>query len=79
MLPDPAVRPLITVDEFVACAGGRLRRTAVYDACRRGEIPSRRIGRKLLIPTAAAWRLFDLDPTGRDEGGGTTDHPASVD
>jgi excisionase family DNA binding protein len=36
-------------------------RTATYDAVRRGEIPSIKIGRKLVIPTAAVRRLLELD------------------
>ena len=39
-----------------------LGRTAFYDAVRKGEIPSRRIGGKILIPRAELVRLFE-DPT----------------
>jgi excisionase family DNA binding protein len=31
----------------------RLGRTAAYDAARRGELPTRRLGRRLLVPVPA--------------------------
>jgi Helix-turn-helix domain len=30
-----------------------LRRSAAYEACRRGQVPSRRIGRRIVVPVAA--------------------------
>jgi hypothetical protein len=33
---------------------------------RRREIPSIRIGHRIVIPTAALWRLLELDPEPRD-------------
>jgi len=41
----------ISVDEF--CAATRIGRTAVYLALQRGEIPHRRIGRRIVIPLSA--------------------------
>lgn len=35
-------------------------RQATYDAVTRGEIPSIRIGRRLLVPTAALRRMLQL-------------------
>ena len=50
MTPDELrSRLTITVDEAAAALG--LGRTATYDAVRRGEIPSVRLGRRVLIPT----------------------------
>jgi excisionase family DNA binding protein len=45
------------VAELLQCG-----RTATYDAVRRGEIPSIKVGRRLVIPTAAVRRLLELDP-----------------
>ncbi|MBI3910326.1 MAG: helix-turn-helix domain-containing protein [Armatimonadetes bacterium] len=44
----------------------RLGRSATYEAVKRGEIPSVRIGRRILIPVAALERL--LAEAGRAEG-----------
>lgn len=43
----PAV---ITVDEFAALV--RIGRGSAYEAVRRGEFPSIRVGKRILIPTA---------------------------
>ena len=37
----------------------RISRGSVYEAIRRGSIPSLRIGRKILIPRAALEKLLD--------------------
>jgi excisionase family DNA binding protein len=47
---------LLTVNEFAALA--RVGRSAAYEAIRRGQIPSVRIGRKIRIPRAALGRLL---------------------
>jgi len=39
-----------------------LGRTAVYDAIRRGDIPSVRVGGRVLIPRAALERMFAIEP-----------------
>ena len=36
----------------------RIGRSAAYEAARRGEIPTIRIGRKLLVPVAAIERML---------------------
>ncbi|MFC1926779.1 helix-turn-helix domain-containing protein, partial [Chloroflexota bacterium] len=36
----------------------RISRGLIYDAIRRGEIPSIRIGRRILIPTSALQQLL---------------------
>lgn len=58
-LPDPAVRPTLTVEE----AGHYLNiaRASAYAAARRGDIPTIRVGRRLLVPTASLRRMLDLD------------------
>ena len=35
-------------------------RASAYEGVRTGEIPSIRIGRRILVPTAAVWRLLGL-------------------
>jgi len=56
-LDKPANLPVITVPE----AGRRyfgIGRSAAYDAARRKEIPTIKIGRKLLVPIAAVERML---------------------
>lgn len=45
----------ITIEQTARLLG--LGRTAAYDAARRGELPTRRLGRRLLVPVPAllAW------------------------
>jgi excisionase family DNA binding protein len=64
-LPDPRAVPTLRVEEVATIL--RTGRSATYEAVRRGEIPSIRVGRRLLVPTAALARLLGLDvadPTG---------------
>jgi len=60
-LPD-----VMTVSE--AGAALRLGRNGVYEAIRRGDIPSIRIGRRLLIPKAALVRMLDAIPVAGNGG-----------
>ncbi|QFY14758.1 helix-turn-helix domain-containing protein [Nonomuraea phyllanthi] len=48
----------MTVAEAAALLG--LHRDAAYDAVRRGDLPSLRIGRKILIPTAKLAGMLGL-------------------
>jgi excisionase family DNA binding protein len=41
----------ITIEQTAQILG--LGRTAAYDAARRGELPTRRLGRRLLVPVPA--------------------------
>lgn len=59
MIPDPAERPTLTIEETAVCLG--IGRTAAYEAARRGDIPTLRLGRRLLVPTAGLRRLLQLD------------------
>jgi hypothetical protein len=38
-----------------------LGKSATYDAAMRGDIPTLRIGRRIVVPTAALRRLLQLD------------------
>ena len=44
-------RATITVEEAAALLG--IGRTAAYEAARRGQLPTRRLGRRLLVPVPA--------------------------
>ena len=50
-LDDIEARLTISVEEAAALLG--LGRTATYEAARRGEIPSRRLGRRVIVPVPA--------------------------
>lgn len=58
-IPDPQVRPTITVEEGMPFYG--LSRSAMFKAVARGDIPSIRVGRRILLPTAAVRRQLQLD------------------
>jgi excisionase family DNA binding protein len=58
-VPDPAVRPTMQVDDVAAALG--LSRAAAYNGVQSGEIPSIRIGRRIVVPTAAVRRMLQLD------------------
>lgn len=47
-LNDLAGRATLSIDETAQLLG--LGRSAVYEATRRGQMPSRRLGRRLLVP-----------------------------
>ena len=61
-LPTPEERPLLRPTDLLEVIPG-LKRSAVYAAIGRGDLPSVRIGSRIYIPTAAVRRLFQLDPT----------------
>lgn len=46
-----AGKATITIEQTAQVLG--LGRTATYDAARRGELPTRRLGRRLLVPVPA--------------------------
>lgn len=52
-------KPTLTVEEAAAVLG--IGRNSAYEAVRRGEIPSIRIGRRIVIPTARLIALVGLD------------------
>ncbi len=59
-LPDPNERPTLSV--WPETAGIlNLSKASAYAAVERGEIPAIRIGRRLLVPTAALRRMLQLD------------------
>lgn len=64
MLPTPEESPTVSVEVAGKALG--LGRQATYDACHRGDIPTIRFGRRIVVPTAALRRMLGLDPTGAD-------------
>ena len=57
---DAATRQTITVEEAAAALG--IGRGTAYDAARRGELPTLRFGRRLLVPLAALEQLLTTEP-----------------
>lgn len=58
-LPDPRVQPTLTIPEAGHIAYG-LQRGASYGAASRGDLPTVRVGRRLLVPTAALYERLGL-------------------
>ncbi len=54
-LDDVEHRITLSIEEVASLLG--LGRTAAYEAARRGQIPSRRLGRRVIVPVPAllAW------------------------
>ncbi len=61
VLPDPTTEPVVDVGRAAALLG--ISRASAYEAVRRGEIPSLRFNRRVVVPTAALRRLLGLDAT----------------
>lgn len=59
VIPNAEQQPTMTVEEAAKALG--IGRSAAYAATQRGEIPSIRIGRRVVVPTAAIRRLLLLD------------------
>jgi excisionase family DNA binding protein len=61
-----ALPAVLTMDEAAVLL--RIGRNSAYEAARRGEIPTIRLGRRLLVPRVALERL--LEQACADPGGG---------
>jgi excisionase family DNA binding protein len=59
VLPNPVERPTVHVEEAGELLG--ISRGSAYDAVANGEIPSIRIGRRIVVPTAALLRLLAVE------------------
>ena len=55
-LPDPDLRPTLTVEEAGELLG--IGRSLAYEKAASGELPSIRLGRRLVIPTASLLKLL---------------------
>ena len=60
-LEDLEDRTTLTVEEVASLLG--LGRTAAYEAARRGEIPCRRLGRRIIVPVPALREWLGATPT----------------
>ncbi|RFS87524.1 helix-turn-helix domain-containing protein [Actinomadura spongiicola] len=58
-IPDPQLQPTLTVPDAGRIIG--LSRAAAYDAARRGDIPTIRIGRRIVVPTARLLAMLGLE------------------
>ena len=58
-LDDLERRITLTVEEVASLLG--LGRTAAYEAARRGQIPSRRLGRRVVVPVPALLTWLGAD------------------
>lgn len=59
MLPSPADQPTISVTDAAKLLG--VSRGHAYEAARRGDLPTIRLGRRIVVPTAALRRLLGID------------------
>jgi excisionase family DNA binding protein len=59
MTPQLPDKVALTVEETATALGTG--RSATYEAVRRGQLPSIRVGRRVLVPTAALRRLLAID------------------
>jgi excisionase family DNA binding protein len=60
-VPEPTEHPTLTVPEAGRFLG--LGKASAYAAAERGDLPTIRVGRRLLVPTAALRRMLQLDGT----------------
>ncbi len=58
MIPDPREQPTMTIEE--ARRFLNISRASAYSAAASGDLPTIRIGRRLLVPTAALRRLLGI-------------------
>ena len=58
-LDDLDHRITLTIEETASLLG--LGRTATYEAARRGQIPSRRLGRRVVVPVPALLEWLSSD------------------
>lgn len=63
-LADIEARLTISIDETASLLG--LGRTAAYEAARRGEIPSRKLGRRVIVPVPALLDWLGDAPADRE-------------
>lgn len=56
-----AITSQLTVSVEVAGKAFGLSRNPAYEACKSGQIPSVRIGRKIVVPTAPLRKMLGID------------------
>ena len=72
MVTKPAPRATLTVEEAAAVLG--IGRTLAFELARTGQIPTIRLGRRILVPRAALDRML---AAGLDEPTGNTSDDAA--
>ncbi|MCB1972749.1 MAG: helix-turn-helix domain-containing protein [Geminicoccaceae bacterium] len=55
-LPDPRIRPTLSVEDAADLLD--ISRASAYQGVNAGEIPCIRVGRRILVPTAALLKLL---------------------
>jgi excisionase family DNA binding protein len=65
-LPDPAAEPTVSVERAGLLLG--ISRGSAYAAARSGDLPTVRVGRRLLVPSAALRKMLALDDQPTDWG-----------
>ncbi len=76
--PSPSPAPqaaTVTVEQVGVLLG--VSRRAAYRAAAAGHIPTIRLGRRILVPTAHLHRMLGLDPTPHATDGGQTHRGAA--
>lgn len=58
-LDDLRKRPTVSVPDGGACIG--LSRNASYEAAKRGDLPTIRVGRRVVVPTAPLLRMLGVE------------------
>ena len=64
-LESVVTRTTITVEEAASLLG--IGRTAAYEATRRGQLPTRRLGRRLFVPVPAFLDWLGITSSARGE------------
>lgn len=57
--PDPRQKPTLSVEDAAGLL--KISRASAYQGVKAGEIPSIRVGRRILVPTAALLTLLGMD------------------
>lgn len=58
-VPSTLEQPTMKIDEAALLLG--VSRTVAYEAARSGELPTIRLGRRIVVPTAVIRRMLQLD------------------
>jgi excisionase family DNA binding protein len=61
-IPNPAEQPTMTVEQAGEALG--VSRASAYEGVKSGAIPSIKIGRRIVVPTAKVRKMLDLDAGG---------------
>lgn len=60
-VPDPHDQPTVNVDDIYENEWLPISRAGLYEQVRNGTIPSIKLGRRIVVPTAALRRMLGLD------------------